>query len=62
MKKESRSIVELLPKAQDDERARRGGGAVETLIDVTVATGDAGWRRMQAVHVDESRSTAAARS
>jgi len=42
-------IVALRLK-QADEAAR--GGPVETFLDVTVATSDASWRRMQAVHVD----------
>ena len=35
---------------QADEIAR--GGPVETFLDATVQTTDAGWRRMQGVHVD----------
>ncbi|HJU31471.1 MAG TPA: SDR family NAD(P)-dependent oxidoreductase [Hyphomicrobiaceae bacterium] len=35
---------------QADEAAR--GGPVETFLDVTVATSDAGWRKMLGVHVD----------
>jgi 3-oxoacyl-[acyl-carrier protein] reductase len=35
---------------QAEEAAR--GGPVETFLDVTVNTSDAGWRRMLAVHVD----------
>ena len=35
---------------QADEIAR--GGPVETFLDGTVSTTDAGWRRMQGVHVD----------
>jgi 3-oxoacyl-[acyl-carrier protein] reductase len=35
---------------QADEMAR--GGPVETFLDGTVNTTDAGWRRMQGVHVD----------
>jgi 3-oxoacyl-[acyl-carrier protein] reductase len=44
-------IVALRLK-QADEAAR--GGPVETFLDVTVSTSDAGWRRMQAVHVDDT--------
>jgi 3-oxoacyl-[acyl-carrier protein] reductase len=40
----------LCAKKQADEVAR--GGPVETFLDITVATNDASWRRMQAVHVD----------
>jgi NAD(P)-dependent dehydrogenase (short-subunit alcohol dehydrogenase family) len=42
-------IVALRQK-QADEAAR--GGPIETFLDITVATSDASWRRMQAVHVD----------
>jgi 3-oxoacyl-[acyl-carrier protein] reductase len=42
-------IVALRLK-QADEMAR--GGPVETFLDGTVTTSDAGWRRMQGVHVD----------
>ncbi|MGE0851432.1 MAG: SDR family NAD(P)-dependent oxidoreductase [Hyphomicrobiaceae bacterium] len=42
-------IIKLRLK-QAEEVAR--GGPVETFLDVIVSTSDAGWRRMQAVHVD----------